>query len=211
MHKSIRFRPTVSLGLIVLVACVAPRIRPITGIPYDGNIPVTRLTPGHSRLLFRWEYDDPFFSARGEGAARIAPPDSVRLDFFVDGGLGSGGAILIGDSLRTAAEDGRRYLPPVPLLWAALGVLRVSGADTVARVDGDTIRVEIGRDPSFRAAFGDSALVALERIDGGRLREQVRRDSVRIEYRNLSSRRRLTLSSLRRVPDAPYDPAIWRP
>ena len=199
------------LGLLVLVACVAPRIRPLTGIPYEGRVPVTRLTPGHARLLFRWEYNDAFFSARGEGAARIAPPDSVRLDFFVDGGLGSGGAILIGDSLRTAGEDGRRYLPPVPLLWAALGVLRVSGSDTTARLDGDTIRVEIGRDPSFRAALGDSALVSLERIDGGRLREQVRRDSLRIEYRNFSSRRRLTLSSLRRVPDAPYDPAIWRP
>ena len=199
------------LWLLMMVACAAPRIRPLTGIPYEGRVPVTRLTPGHARLLFRWEYNDAFFSARGEGAARIAPPDSVRLDFFVDGGLGSGGAILIGDSLRTAAEDGRRYLPPVPLLWAALGVFRVSGADTTVRLDGSTLRVEIGHDPSFRAALSDSVLVSLERIDGGRLREQVLRDSLRIEYRNFSSRRRLTLSSLRRVPDAPYDPAIWRP
>jgi hypothetical protein len=199
------------IALAAVVACVAPRVRPLTGIPYEAAIPVTRLTPGHARLLFRWEYDDPFFSSRGEGAARIAPPDSVRLDFFVDGGLGSGGAILIGDTLRTAAEDGRRYLPPVPLLWAALGVLRVVGSDTTARVDQDTLRVDIGLDPVYRATFGDSGLVSLARIDGDRLREQVHRDSVRIEYRNPASRRRLTLSSLRRVPDAPYDPAIWRP
>lgn len=211
MQKTVRFRRAAGLALVVALACAAPRITPLTGIPYEGRVPVTRLTPGHARLLFRWEYDDAFFSARGEGAARIAPPDSVRLDFFVDGGLGSGGAILIGDTLRTAGEDGRRYLPPVPLLWAALGVLRVSGVDTVARLDGDTIRVEIGRDPSFRAALSGSTLAGLERIDGGRIREQVRRDSVRIEYRNFSSRRRLTLSSLRRVPDAPYDSAIWRP
>jgi hypothetical protein len=78
-------------------------------------------------------------------------------------------------------------------------------------LDGEVLRVEIGSDPAYRAAFGDSALVALERIDGGRLREQVVRDSVKIEYRNRSSRRRLTLSSIRSVSDAPYDPAIWRP
>lgn len=202
----------VSLAVLVgTLGCVAPRVRPLTGIPFDGRIPVTRLTPGHARLLFRWEYDDPFYTARGEGAARLAPPDSARLDFFVDGGLGSGGAILIGDTIRTASEDGRRYLPPVPLLWAALGVLRVSGRDTVARLDGDTLRVEIGDGQIFRAVFKDESLVALERIDGGRLREDVYRDSVRIEYRNRASRRRLTLSSLRRVSDAPYDPAIWRP
>lgn len=211
MSRRTRFQRYTLVAVVLAVACVAPRVRPLTGIPYEGRVPVTALASGHARLLFRWEYDDPFFSARGEGAARIAPPDSVRLDFFVDGGLGSGGAILIGDTLRTAAEDGRRYLPPVPLLWGALGVLRVSGADTVARLDGGVLRVEIGPDPTYRAAFGDSALSALERIEDGRLREQVVRDSVRIEYRNRSSRRRLTLSSIRRVPDAPYDPAIWRP
>ena len=38
-------------------------------------------------------------TARGEGVARIASPDSVRMDFFLGGGLGSGAAVLIGDSL----------------------------------------------------------------------------------------------------------------
>ncbi|MGQ0648674.1 MAG: hypothetical protein ACT4P7_14015 [Gemmatimonadaceae bacterium] len=192
------------------VGCVAPRVKPLTGLPVTGAIPRAELPPGHARLVFRWDYDDPLFAAKGEGVARIAPPDSVRLDFFVDGGVGSGGAILIGDSLRTAGEDGRRYLPPVPLLWAALGVLRVPGADTVARLDGDTLRIEIGRDSSYRAAFVRSGLVSVGRITGGRLREQVRRDSTGVAYRYFSGRRSLTLTSLRRIPDAPYDPEIWR-
>jgi hypothetical protein len=185
-------------------------VKPLTGLPFTGAFPVSALPPGHARLVFRWVYDDPLFGARGDGVARIAPPDSVRLDFFVDGGVGSGGAILIGDSLRTAAEDGRRYLPPVPLLWAALGVLRVTGTDTVARVEGDTLRVEIGRDPSYRAAFAGAGLAALGRISDGRLREEIRRDSTRVAYRQFSGRRSLTLSSLRRIPDSAYDPAIWR-
>ena len=208
MASSRLVRGTLLLAL-ALGGC-APRVRPITGVPFAGAFPVTALPPGHARLVFRWTYDDPLFAARGDGVARIAPPDSVRLDFFVDGGVGSGGAILIGDTLRTAAEDGRRYLPPVPLLWAALGVFRVPGADTVARVDGDTLRIEVGSDPSFRAAFGGAGLVTLGRIAGGRLREQVRRDSATVVYRHFSGHRSLTLSSLRRTSDSAFDAAIWR-
>jgi hypothetical protein len=162
-------------------------------------------------MIFRWTYDDPLFGAKGEGVARVAPPDSVRLDFFVDGGVGSGGAILIGDSLRTAAEDGRRYLPPVPLLWAALGVMRITGQDTTLLIDGDTLRAEVGVGQVFRMAFVGRRMVNLSRIEGGRLREQVVVDSSKISYRNFAARRRLTLTEVRRVSDAPYDPAIWRP
>jgi hypothetical protein len=195
---------------LLLAGCVAPRVRPITGLPYTGSLPRLALPAGHARLVFRWVYDDPIFGARGEGVARLAPPDSVRLDFFVDGGVGSGGAILIGDSLRTAGEDGVRYLPPVPLLWAALGVLRVPGADTLARVDGDSLRVEIGKGVVYRATFADTQFVTLGRIDGGRLHEKVRREPATITYRQFANRRSLTLTALRRIPDAPYDKDIWR-
>ncbi|MBC7896527.1 MAG: hypothetical protein H7066_14015 [Cytophagaceae bacterium] len=207
--RIVRLLPA-ALAALLLVACVAPRARPITGLPYTGTLPRLALPPGHSRLVFRWVYDDPIFGAKGEGVARLAPPDSVRLDFFVDGGVGSGGAILIGDSLRTAGEDGRRYLPPVPLLWAALGVLRVPGADTIARVDKDSLRVEIGRGAVYRATFADTVFVTLGRIEGGRLREQVRREPATITYRHFAGHRSLTLTSLRRIADAPYDPDIWR-
>ena len=202
----------VALGLLGAgFAACAPRVRPLTGVATAAPPPRTQLPPGHHRLVFRWVYDDPLFAARGEGVARIAPPDSVRLDFFGDGGVGSGGAILIGDSIRTAGEDGRRYLPPVPLLWAALGLMRLPGADTTVRLDGDTLRVEIGRGPTFRAALFDTLLVSVGRIDGGRLREQVRRDSTQVTYRHFAGHRSLTLSSLRRIADAPYDQEIWRP
>lgn len=202
----------VSLAFLLAIAACAPRVRPLTGVPSTVALPAPGLPPGHARLIFRWTYDDPIFGARGEGVARVAPPDSVRLDFFVDGGVGSGGAILIGDSLRTAAEDGRRYLPPVPLLWAALGVLRISGRDTTVRLDGDTLRAEVreGADV-FRIAWSGRRMVSLGRIAGGRLREQVYQDSSRIAYRHFAARRRLTLTEVRRVSDAPYDPAIWRP
>ena len=140
----------------------------------------------------------------------MAPPDSVRLDFFADGGLGGGFAILIGDTIFTAADDeARRYLPSVPMLWAALGRLTVTSADTTARIDGDTLRADFGAQPTWRAAFARDQLSLLGRIEGGRLRESVRRDSTSVRYLNLGSRRRLTMTLMRHLSDSPYDQAIW--
>ena len=192
-------------------AACAPRVAPVTAPRVAEGVPVTLLAPGHHRVVFRWHYDDPLFEARGEGVARVAAPDSVRLDFFADGGLGSGGAILIGDSLRTAAEDGRRYLPPVPLLWAALGVLRVSVRDTVVHRSGDTVWVEFDRE--YRAVVVGRQVVELGRMDGGRWRDRVSIDSLQVAYRQFrtSVRRRLTLTSLRRIPEGPFDASIWLP
>ncbi len=196
--------------LIVLLAACAPRVSPLTGLPVVERLPTSAVPDEHTRLVFRWEYGDPIFSAKGEGVARIAAPDSVRLDFFADGGIGGGFAILIGQQLSTPAnEDAMRYLPPVPLLWAALGRLQVSGPDTTARLQGDTLRADIGKSPVWRVAFAGTGLVSLQRIDGGRLRESVVRDSSRISYRNFGSRRRLTLTLTRRLADPPYDEAIW--
>lgn len=200
-------------GLLLALACLpacAPRVRPLVGLPAPARLPATALPPGHARLVFRWEYGDPIFSARGEGVARIAPPDSVRLDFFADGGMGGGFAILIGDRLATPArDDARKYLPPVPLLWAALGRLQVEGGDTVAVTRGDSVQADIGRSPVWRAAFHGDTLVELQRIEGARLRERVQRSASVVSYRNFGSRRRLTLTLIRRIADPPFDEAIW--
>lgn len=203
-------RVALLLLLTVGATACAPRVKPLTGVTVDRRLPATAVPDGHTRLVFRWEYGDPIFSAKGEGVARIAAPDSVRLDFFADGGVGGGFALLIGEELSTPAnEDAIRYLPPVPLLWAALGRLTVAGPDTTARMQGDTLRADIGSSPVWRVAYAGDGLRSLQRIDGGRLRESVVRDSARISYRNFGSRRRLTLTLTRRLADAPYDEAIW--
>ena len=36
--------------------------------------------PGHWKIVFTWILDDRELSAHGEGAARVASPDSARLD-----------------------------------------------------------------------------------------------------------------------------------
>jgi hypothetical protein len=193
------------------VSC-APRAGSLSGTPTPVRFPTTELPRGHQRVVFRWEYVDQALAAKGEGVARISAPDSVRLDFFLDGGLGNGFAIVIGDSVSTpGGDDVRRYLPPVSLLWAALGRLAVPALpDTVAKVDGDALRADIGRNPSWRVTFVADRLTRLDRIVDGRRLEWVTRNGAEVRYQNERSSRSLTLriSSTDEVP--PFDPATWR-
>jgi hypothetical protein len=200
-----------SVAAIPSLGC-APRAGKLAGTPTPARFPSTDLAKGHQRVVFRWEYVDLALAAKGEGVARIASPDSVRLDFFLDGGLGGGFAILIGDSLTTpGGDDVRRYLPPVPLLWATLGRLHVpSVADTSATVDGDAVRADIGRNPTWRVTFISERLTRLERIVDGRRLEWVSRTGTDVRYQNERSSRSLTLKVSSTNEVAPFDPEIWR-
>jgi hypothetical protein len=181
-------------------------------VPVARAVPDTRLAPGYQRIVFGWEYKERVFSARGDGVARIASPDSLRIDLFLENGSSGGYVIMIGDSLTAVAqEEARRSLPPEPLLWAALGVVRVTGADTVVRQDGDTLRVEIGQDPTWRMAYG-RALGRMDRIAGGRLEQTVERtDSTRVVYRQPGAGRSLVLTIRRSIRETGFDASIWRP
>src|SRR5690606_14103555 len=138
---------SVRLGLLCAAALVlggascAPRISPLEGEIATRPLPETRVVREPERVVIAWRYADRDFAMRGEGLVRILPPDSARLDFFLNGGYGGGRAFLIGDSLIAPdATSIERFLPPPALLWATLGRLAVQGADTVMRVDGDTLR-----------------------------------------------------------------------
>lgn len=203
----------------LLAACGgAPLVGPLAGVPATVALPRTALPRGHQQIVFRWTFSDRLFSAKGDGVARVAAPDSVRLDFFADGGVGAGYAIVLGDSIYTPAGDqARRYLPPVPLLWAAFGTLHLVGADTTLRVDGDTLRADIVSDTSstpttfWRVAFVDRRLVRLDRVADSRLLELVERpDTVNVRYRNNAARRSLGLTIQRVIRDPIFDPAIWQ-
>ena len=207
-------------GLALLVATAlgvgacAPRLRPLTGTPAPKVLPDARLPPGHRRIVFRWELDDPDLTARGEGAARLAPPDSGRLDFFLAGGAASGAAVLIAGDLRlpSRGEDmSRKLVPPAPLLWGALGRLAVPPApDTAVRVDGDTLRADIAIPVAWRLTFVRDSLRRVERVDGGRIIEWVERfANGRVRYRHESRRRQLDLFITRSDDVSAFDPAIW--
>ena len=208
----------VRLGLLGAAAFVlsggscTPAVKPLEGDPASQPLPRTELVRSPERVVIAWRYSDRDFAMRGEGLVRLVPPDSARLDFFLNGGYGGGRAFLIGDSLIAPdAASIERFLPPPALLWATLGRLTVQGEDTMVRVDGDTLRADIGIVPRWRAAFVDGDLVRLDRIEGDRLREfVVRHDSSAVRYEHAAPPRRLEIEIVRREPTRGFDAEIWR-
>ncbi|MGZ8493132.1 MAG: hypothetical protein ACXWZS_13120 [Gemmatirosa sp.] len=199
-------------GVLAAAAC-APRARPLVGAPVARiALPSTALPVGPQRVVFRWRYEEAEgFAARGEGVARLVAPDSGRLDFFVDGGFGGGYAVLIGDRLTApGGEMVRRVVPPAPLMWATLGRLALPpAADTTVRASGDTLRADVGRDPTWRVTFIGPRLTRLERIDGGRIMEWVQRDSSAVRYRHEGERRGLSLDVQRTETVDAFPASIW--
>jgi hypothetical protein len=189
-------------------------VAPLQGAPVPAQQLPRGILPGGTRqVVFKWDLRDGDVSARGDGVARIASPDSVRLDFFLGGGFGGGAAVLIGDSLQVPGPDAaRRLVPPRALLWAALGRLDIPAEpDTVVRVDAGVLRADIGAPVRWRATFHGDTLTRLERVDGGRLQEWVERAADRsVQYRNEAARRTLSLVIQRSDAVPPFDPAIWR-
>jgi hypothetical protein len=197
--------------LLLLAACT-PRAAPLKGVlAPDRTLPSIAMASGHRHLVFRWDYQEGDIAARGDGSIRTAAPDSARLDFFLGGGLGAGGAILIGDSLRTPHADlARRYIPPAPLMWAALGRLAIPPlADTVVRVDGELTRADIGRPLQWRVAIKGDTLVELDHISDGKITESLTRGANgTLTFHVPGARRTLQLTIIREEPGS-FDASIW--
>jgi len=208
-------RVLAGVALLGASACRPPSLSPLTGdIVPVARLPRAVIAPGHHRLIFNWEASEFTFSQRGEGAARIASPDSARLDFFLGGGFGGGQVVLIGDSLRTppAADPQNDLIPSATLLWAALGRVALPNLpDTVIRVEGATLRADIGRPTAWRLSFHADSLVRVERVQGGRVAEWVdRSDPTHIKYRNEGARRTVQLTVTKSEDGGEFDAAIWR-
>ncbi len=199
-------------SVAMLAACAPPAAAPLAGAPAPVvALPSAELPPGYRQMVFDWEFEQGDSRLRGEGVIRLAPPDSARLDLFLGGGYGSGAATLIGDSLRAPVVDAaRRLIPPPPMLWAALGRLAIPAAsDTTVRVDGSTVRADIGDGPIWRVEFHGTRLARLERIDDGRVNDFVHRREREVIYKAFSPRSKLTLRITRDEPVTAFDAKIW--
>jgi hypothetical protein len=203
----------VAVAATLAAGACAPRAGTLPGAPApERSLPRVELPAARQRLVFRWRYEEAEgFTARGEGVARVAPPDSGRLDFFLDGGFGGGNAVLVGDRLSTPGDLGRRLIPPAPMLWAALGRLSLPPArDTLVTVAGDTVRAELRGAPTWRVTLVGSRLARLDRIVDGRVVEWVTRDSTALRYRHETERRSLSLDVLRTEPADAFPATIWQ-
>ena len=210
-----RFPVRAAVGLVfaAFAGCVPPRAVALPGVPGTAEqIPRQSALDGHHLVVFQWELHDGDIVARGDGAARVASPDSVRLDLFLGGGMGAGAVIMVGDSIRVPQVDmASRLIPPGALLWAALGKFVVPvERDTVVRVDGATLRVDIGVPVHWRATFRGDTLTRLDRVDDGRLQEWVERSAdQKVQYHNAAARRSLSLVIQRTNAVDPFDSSIW--
>lgn len=216
----------VALALFVVASCT-PAARPLTGTSARAVLPPTAISPKPRQLRFTWNYKDETFEAEGDGVVRVQGPDHARLDFFLKNGMAGGYAILIGDSLTVPGIDlVRRFLPPVPLLWATLGRLNLPASrDTLARIVGDTLRADLGTlrggdatkadGRAWRVAFAGTTLVGVERIEDGKLMEWItrRRGSTgqwELRYVHERAKRGLRISVTDTTSVEGFDDAIWR-
>jgi hypothetical protein len=207
-------RRIAAVSLLAVAAACAPRIHSLPGVaPLNATLPAFPLPVTPQKITFKWELDQGQIVARGDGVARLGPPDHARVDLFLGGGFGAAAAaILVGDSLLVPpGSNGRDLVPPAPLLWAALGRLALPAvSDTIIRVSGDTLRASLGSPVQWRVTAIANQLTRVERVAGDRIVEWVDRvPGKKIRY-ELSGRRSLVLDIEIQQPVPPFDASIWR-
>jgi hypothetical protein len=134
-----------------------------------------RTMPSGSELVsVRWRFRDAEQGVSGQGAVRVTPPDSLRVDVRGPLGFGRGTLVLAGASGWADPESlVRQVLPSRFLLWAMLGVVQVP--DSVERFErsGEGARtwlrvVESGTVVTTFDLRGD-ALAGVVRMRGDRM------------------------------------------
>lgn len=110
--------------------------------------------PGRTLIRFRWLYKNDKSSAGGRGTARIASPDSLRLDTAGPLGSGAASAFVVGDTaVWVEPKDAiEKLIPNYPLMWAMFGLARLP--DRNATVEG----VQDGTATSWRYSMGADTL-----------------------------------------------------
>lgn len=123
-----------------LLAGCPTTVAPLVGVPLAAGDAqaarawATSTVPRRGTAFrFKFGYQDEGRSWGGHGTARVAPADSLRFDYTGPLGLGSGAAVVVGDSVMWAdpAENFRSLVPAVAILWTALGIVRPPGAEAM--------------------------------------------------------------------------------
>ena len=213
-----------------LAACYgrpAPLVpEPVAAVSRD-SIAVWSRGSGPTRptaLRFRWRYHDDRRSGGGRGTARVAPPDSVRVDWATSLNLKTGAAVVLGDSLQWA--DPQEDYPSsvtqaVQLVWTALGVVRPPGATAALFGGSDSTRAvwryADGRDTlDFRQGWGVPRTLEAEWRRDGMVMARGRTvlgpgglpENARIDVPKRSARFEITFVAV--DSGATFAPALWR-
>ena len=164
----------------------------------------TTLPCAPTLIRFRWRYQDEQVKYAGRGTARVAPPDSLRFDYAGPLGLGSGAAVVIGDSVLWAdpAKNFRSLVPAIPMLWAAFAMVRPPASD--ATVFGAALPDSVRRTRRvvWRFALGQDTLDYVVTDSAGR---RVRLEAEWRQRGNVVARSRSQLEAQARPASARVD------
>lgn len=222
-HPAFRIPWRILAAAPLLAACAA-RSAPPAGPP-DPELAreaVEATAPRRTvQILFDWNVRERDARFSGRGVARVQSPYHARLDLFGPRGEGYLTAALVQDDLRLppAAQDAP--VPPPPLLWSALGVLRPpADAELLGTErDGAVLRLEYGNGAGrwrYRLEGGQLLYAEWLPADGGRHTVELRPGEGdgpprEARYRDWAAFVELVLM-LDAVEDAPpFPPEIWTP
>ncbi|HEX7117646.1 MAG TPA: hypothetical protein VF212_02605 [Longimicrobiales bacterium] len=171
--------------------------------------------------MFDWTARERDARFTGRGAARVEAPYRARLDLFGPRGEGYLSAAIVEGELRLPPNVDPRAVPPAPLLWSVLGVVRPpEGAALVgASREGGTARLDYERDGgrwTFLVEGGRLRRAEWNSPDGGRYTVELEGQGAhglpqRAVYRDWAAFTELTLEldEVERVESFP--PEIWTP
>lgn len=178
---------------------------------------------GHRTIRFRWQLQDDRGAAGGRGTARMAGPDSVRLDVVGPLGAGRGAAVVVGDTARWTEPPDiiERLVPSYPLMWAMFGVERMppEGAELRGSADstGTTWQWLEGADTVSYVRQRTPARLVAESRNGGKIIGRVETEfgpdgrPIRSRLTVPSVPARLSLTFTASVPSEPYPTDLWVP
>lgn len=189
----------------------------------DAFAELSRRTAPSARELIslRWRFADPALEMSGRGAARLAPPDSLRIDVRGPLGFGRGTLVVAGDSVWADPPSmSEQVMPARFMVWAMLGVLRApDGVRSIESAATDGRRfVRIAETDGRTTVFelrGDTVVGVTQERQGrpaGRLRLQ--RDAAgRVRHAEANDEERdarLVFDIERRTPSGPFPAGVWR-
>jgi len=139
--------PYLALGLAACASGPPPSLAP-TGVgPIERDRVlafVDSTTPhGHRLSRFKWSFKDQRSSTGGRGSARVAGPDSMRIDIAGPLGVGRASAFVLADSeiWVDPEKSVKDMVPNYPLLWAMFAVALAPSDSDALRGVADTQHV----------------------------------------------------------------------
>jgi hypothetical protein len=216
----------VSLGVIAAGCARPPRPpapsgawEPVAGDVFAGL--AARTVPRADELLrLRWRYDDGNNEASGQAAARLAPPDSLRLDVAVPV-VGRATVVLAGDSAWAQPDEAVQAVPQSrAVLWALFGIIprpeRGTRVEAGAAADRRLYRLTApGGAVTVLECRGDTLLGATE-VRGARVvgRLRLTRDAagavVKADATDFEHGMRFIAEVQHRETSEPFPAEIWR-